>query len=137
VGANVNLVGYDAAVAADVSVQADVNLAALGVSKAGLVARYTGSGDNDMYLGELVGTNGTYAAVIYRNVGGTWTQLASSAVATGAGTLGFQVFGNSLKLFLNGVLVTSALDSAIQGPGLVGIRAITASIDNFSADLAS
>src|SRR5205809_5613853 len=39
-----------------------------------------------------------------------------------AGTLRFEVINDSLKLFLNNSLLTSAFDSAITGAGLVGIR---------------
>src|SRR5205807_243559 len=42
---------------------------------AGLVARYAGAGDQNMYFGGVVGGSGNYSAYLFRNVGGTWTQL--------------------------------------------------------------
>src|SRR5205823_5017047 len=66
----VNLALYNGALAADVTLQEDVTVASTGVSSAGLVARYSGSGDTNMYLGALVGINGNYLGIIYRGVGG-------------------------------------------------------------------
>jgi hypothetical protein len=48
--------------------------------------------------------------------------LASTAVATGTGRLQFEVAGSSLRLSVNDVLVASAFDTSITGPGLTGIR---------------
>src|SRR5262249_12154352 len=117
-----SLAAYSGAVASDVSVQADVVVASTGFSHAGLIARYAGTGDSNMYLGTIVGSNGSFTAQIWRNVAGAWTQLTSKAVATGTGTLRLVVLGDSLQLFLNGNLVGSTVDSALQGPGLVGVR---------------
>src|SRR5262249_3979481 len=107
---------------ADTFTQADVILAT--GQFAGLVARYTGPSDNNMYFGALVQTSPTAAqAVIWRNVGGTWTQIAGQNVNTnGTGTLRFEVIGPSQKLFLNGSLVAFANDTAISAPGTVGMR---------------
>jgi hypothetical protein len=119
---------------ADVSVQADVALAASGTNRAGLVARYTGGGDTNMYLANLIG-NSTNGAVAYisSNVGGAWTLLATVPGLSGTGTLRFDVFGNTLKLFFNGTLVASLVNNAIQGPGTAGVRGSAAIFDNFSA----
>ena len=63
---------------ADVAVEADVDVAA--GQAAGVVARYGGPGDANMYWGTIIATSdgGTqFAAQIWRNVGGTWTRLAT------------------------------------------------------------
>ena len=130
----INLALYTGAVPVNVTVQADVDLTVSGSAQAGLVARYTGPGDSNMYLGQLVGTNGSFSAAISRNVAGAWTILTQAPVATGTGTLCLEVLGNSLNLYLNGALVASALDNLMQGPGLAGMRAGAASLDNFSAN---
>src|SRR5262245_33615300 len=103
---------------------------------AALVARYSGTGDRNMYLGVRAGTGtGTgYEARIWRNVNGTRTLLSQKSLTTnGAGTLRFEVVGSSLKLFWNGTLVTSTMDNALTS-GSVGIRDLgMAAFDNFSA----
>jgi hypothetical protein len=113
---------YTGASLADVAVAANVVVSASGVQYAGLAARYSGPGDSNMYLGMILGINGNFQAQIYRNVGGAWTLLASAAVATGTGLMRFEVQGSSLRLFFNSVLVTSATDATIVGPGLTGVR---------------
>jgi hypothetical protein len=106
--------------AADVAVQAHVALS--GSQYAGLVARYSGTGDGNMYLGEVVGTNGHFTAYIMRHVGATWTVLKSRALSGGTGTLLFTVKGSHLQLSWNGVVVCDVTDAAIAGPGLAGVR---------------
>src|SRR5262249_42072724 len=66
---------------ADVFAQADFTVAVN--QYAGLVTRYAGPGDSNMYFGALVRTGAsTGQAVIWRNVGGVWTQLAGQNVST-------------------------------------------------------
>src|SRR5439155_19650916 len=93
---------------ADVFAQAAVILAP--GQFGGVVARYSGPSDSNMYFGALVQTSATAGqAVIWRNLGGTWTQIAVQNVNTnGTGTLRFEVVGPSQKLFLNGALVAFA-----------------------------
>jgi hypothetical protein len=120
---------------ADVKAQADVAVGSAGVQMAGLVARYSGPGDTNMYWGALVGINGAFQADIFRNVAGVWTELASTPVGTGTGTLLFDVVGPSLKLFLNGTLMAFATDAALTGPGSVGLRVNSGNtFANFAAD---
>ena len=118
----INLAMLDSAAATDVVVEAQLSVASIGVSHAGLVARYTGAGDSNMYLAALVGINGSYTTQIWRNVGGSWALLAVNPVAKGSGTVRFEVTGSSLSLFLDGDLVTSAIDNLITGPGQSGVR---------------
>jgi hypothetical protein len=124
---------------ANVQVQADVTLASTGVQYSGLVARYSGVGDQNMYWGGLLGVNGAFQAFIYRNVGGVWTQLNAVTPVTltsATNTLTFQVVGPSLKLFMNGTLVAFANDTVLTAPGSVGLRSNNAvAIDNFMASV--
>ncbi len=104
------------------SVRATVALAV--GQHAGLVARYAGAGDRNMYWGRLTAVaNGKVQAAIYRNVGGAWARLALKTLdGPGAGLLRFDVVGASLKLFLDGSLVAFAFDTKIAAPGSVGLR---------------
>ena len=121
----------------NVYAQAAINLSAVGQS-AGLAARYSGPGDSNMYWGAInqSGAN-TFTALIYKNIGGTWTQLASQSVNSGTGILRFEVVGDSLKLFLSNNIVAFANDTSITSPGSVGIRAggVGTTLDNFEAGL--
>ena len=115
----------------DSVLQADVAVGSTG--SAGLISRYAGSGDSNMYLGALVGANGVYTAGIWRNLAGTWTQLAAVTVAGGSGTLQFDTVGTSLQLFWNNALVASATDASLSS-GAVGLRSVNqVTFDNFSA----
>ncbi|MHB1034358.1 MAG: hypothetical protein ACYC35_04220 [Pirellulales bacterium] len=117
---------------ANVSVSADVNV--VGGYHAGLVARYSGPGDKSFYLGHLLNTNGQYAAEIWRNVAGFWTQLSRQVVGSGAGTLRFDVVGSSLGLYVNNALVGSVQDTALTS-GTVGVRGGISTYDNFAASV--
>jgi hypothetical protein len=123
--------------ARDVAVQADITLGSIGVVYSGLVARYNGSGDQNMYWAGLVGVNGSFQAVNYRNVAGTWTQLNALTPLTltaATNTLRFEVVGPSLKLVVDGSLVAFANDTVLTSPGTVGLRSGNGiTIDNFSA----
>src|SRR5207249_3201472 len=112
---------------------------------AGLVARYNGPGDSNMYFAAIVRGATTAQAVIWRNVGGTWTQIAGNDVtatvngASFTGTIRFEVAGPSQKLFLinagTTTLVAFANDTAISAPGTIGLRiSQSAAVDQFSAD---
>jgi hypothetical protein len=104
----------------------------------GLVGRYSGPGDSNMYLGWICYRDGQTYAEIWRNVGGAWTELSSAAVSGTSGTVRFDVVGTSLSLYFNGVLATQASDGAITGPGTVGFRSWNpgAALDDFSAAVA-
>lgn len=118
---------------ADVSVEGYVTLGGGLTQVQGLIARYAGSGDRNMYFGRLIGMEGDFKAEIWRNVNGTWTRLSSKAVDQGEGLLRFEVVGTSLKLFMNDQLATYAFDSAITKPGLIGMRGwFDSALDNFS-----
>jgi hypothetical protein len=122
-----NLATVNSILQIDSIVQADVALSATGDQYAGVVARYTGATSAtgtpiaNMYWGGLYRISGTVYAQIYRNVGGTWTLLSSHSVAAAAGTVRFEVIGNSLQLYFNGILVTDAFDSTLTTAGAVGI----------------
>jgi len=102
---------------------------------AGLVSRYSGPGDANMYWGALIGTGvGSAEAEIFVNVNGNWQLLAFAAAPSNAGALKLITSGNSLKMFLNDVLMLNINDSSLSSSGTVGIQATQgAIIDDFSA----
>ena len=122
-----NIAVLDGVSAADANTQANIDLTAPGLaanSYAGLVARYTGPLNANMYLGVVVKlANGKLQPYIERSLGGVWTVLSGGAtIADTAGTLDFQVEGPSLKLFLNGKLISFAQDTVLK-TGSVGMFA--------------
>lgn len=120
---------------ADVRVEANVTAGAAG-THVGLVARYSGPGEQGMYYGVIRRTATGYQAQIWRNKGGVATRLVNRSVSTGSGQLRFDVIGNSLKLFLNGKVVAKTSDAGIRGPGLTGvIGGAGTTFDNFAVDL--
>jgi hypothetical protein len=133
-GLGVNLATVNQVPAADVAVQASITLSSSGVRCAGLVARYSGPGDSNLYVGEVVGSNGKFTAYILRNVGGTWKQLSSKSLGSGTGLLLFTVKGKHLQLSFNGQVVGDVTDSAITGAGMTGLRSGQGALDaGFSA----
>ncbi len=119
---------------ADVTVQANVSINGMN-QNAALVSRYTGSGDQNYYLGGLVNTGSSVTAYLYKNLNGVFTLLQSTTVSGGAtsGTLEFVTSGTSLTLTYNGVLLLSATDSSLSA-GSVGLRSTAgATITSFSA----
>ena len=119
----------ESATTTDVEVSAELDVTAREARHAGLVARYTGPGDRDMYLGALVNTQGQYTADIWRNLDGAWTQLVSVPVASGGGTVAFRVSGSLLELSLDGQLLASTIDSAVSRAGSVGIRTFGGTVE--------
>jgi hypothetical protein len=136
--ATYNLATLNGISQANVSVQSVVNVAA--GQYAGLVTRYQGSGDQNMYLGVIASSGSGYLAQIYVNLGGVWTALASNAIgASGQGTLLFTAIGSTLQLFwqptgTNGfTLAASAMNSSLT-TGSVGMRAGSGgALANFTA----
>ena len=99
--------------ASDVDLQATLTVQTTGNSHAGMVARYQASGN--MYLGALVGMNGSYSLQIWKCVGGTWSQLSAATVSSNTGVMRFVAQGSNLSLYLDGNLIASAVDSDILG----------------------
>lgn len=120
----------------DVSVSADFDVSTTPEQySSGLIARYGGPGDQDFYLARIFHSGGnSFAAQIWKNVGGVYTPLRSVSVAGGAGNLRFDVVGNQLALYFNGSLVASTIDASIAGPGQVGLRLAGGTVDNFVAE---
>src|SRR5262249_13065765 len=68
--------------------------------------------------------------------GGVLTNLASLPVSSPYGKLRFTVAGVSLKLFLNGNLISYASDASVTAAGAVGIDGTPGTtFQNFSADV--
>lgn len=123
--------------AADMDVQADVNVLAGIGNFASLVARYSGPADDNMYLATIASNGTQFEARIAIRVGGRTTTLASVNIAGGTGTLRFTAIGGQLKLFVGGTELLSVFDFTLRS-GSVGIRSsLDSTFDNFSARQAS
>lgn len=121
---------------ANVSVQAKIDITVN--QAAGLIARY--QSDGSYYLGMIDGNGTTFVPYIFRYVpavGFTQQSTGQTGSGSGSGTLRLEVVGNSLKLYLDAGLLTTATDStisAITTKGTVGVRARKdAIIDDFAA----
>jgi hypothetical protein len=128
------LVVFKGTPVADVAVEADVSLGTTG-DRVGVVARYTPATktvSESYYWGRLIRQGAKFFAELWRYNHGTWTQLGPSvAVSSGDAHLRLEVFGSSLKLFVNGTITVWANDQVLTQAGQVGMRAQTASLDNF------
>jgi hypothetical protein len=139
-GTGVGLATLNALPTADVSLQTDFLLSP-GSATAGLVARYSGTGDGNgkMYDARITVSGGVYTALIEYVSGGTFTPLASVTLHGFNGavshTLQFVVKGTSLQLFIDNLSnpLLSVTNSSITTAGLVGMRGRNTSFDNFSA----
>jgi hypothetical protein len=121
---------------ANVVVSADINVPS--GQRAGLVARYQGSGDNTMYLGEIDNRSGTPIPRIMLSTGpGNWVVLNTGTTSPGTmAPLRFVVNGDSLQLFIGNTLLTFATDTTLT-QGSIGMRGIGGTtFDNFNAKAA-
>jgi hypothetical protein len=107
--------------AADVDVQAVINLSNLTGEFASLVARHTGAGDLNMYLATIAYNGTQFVASIQKRVNGVTTTLASVNLGVGEGTLRFTVVGGKLTLFFDGTQVLSVYDFTFK-TGSAGLR---------------
>ncbi len=120
---------------ANVTVQAQVTVTGTG-QYAALVSRYTGSGDQNYYLGGLDNTGSGVLAYLYKNVNGVFTLLQSQMVSATSGTLLLVTSGTSLSLTYNGVLLFAVADFSLPASGSVGMRTTAgATVSNFSASV--
>lgn len=133
-GTGVSIVTLNGVSIVDSASQAFINLRS-GTS-VGLVARYTGAGDRNMYVASIAREGTGFVGRIWRNVDGRWRALAGGPVTAASGVLRFEVAGSSLTLLYNGIRVAGAYDTAITGPGAVGIRTTLpgGSSDNYAQD---
>jgi len=137
IGPNIALV--QGANDADVSVQATFNFTGQGSEYVGLVARAGGpwvaSGDGTEYVGNYWRQGKTCSAAIWRLVGGVPTVLVNVAgFPLTTGVLRFDVIGGNLGLYLNGVLLVSAVDSKPLAAGTCGMRCyVGTQMSQFSA----
>src|SRR5262249_35926238 len=89
--------------APDISVQALVTLAENSGGQVALLARYTGTGDSNYYMADIVNSGTSFSAQIWRNVGGGYTLLSIQTISaldfpitsgtTHGGLLRFDVIG--------------------------------------------
>jgi hypothetical protein len=115
----------------DANVSANVNVAVN--QQAGLLLRYTGTGDKNYYLGTLIRTATETTASIRLNNNGVVFELATAVVGASTGQLRLTISGGTLRLFLDNVLVISAFDATLLS-GSVGLRSVGgATFDDFCA----
>jgi hypothetical protein len=122
-------------VTADVHLRAWVSVRPITGMGVGLVARYGGPGDGNMYLGRLVKRPAGYAVQIWASDHGVWRLLGMRAAPRGSGLLQFDVVGNRLTLHYNGRALLDIRNNSITRPGGVGTRitGIGSRFDNFVA----
>ena len=133
-GTGVSIATLNGVAIVDSVSQAFVNLRTS--SSVGLVARYSGRADTNMYLASIQRSGTNFVGRIWRNLGGTWTILVGGTITASSGVMRFEVAGSSLTLLFNGIRVAGTFDRSITGPGGVGIRLTGAggSLDNYSQD---
>jgi len=103
------------------------SLVSLGTGRSvGLVARYSGPGDQSMYLAQLTRVQTGFMVQIFRHAAGRWTLLSSGRVYASRGWLRFDVVGGQLTARFNGRVVAAAVDGTIAAAGSVGMRAVGA-----------
>ncbi len=134
-GATSSVLTVNGILAADVSVSAVINTSTS--PAVGLVARYTGVGDNGMYYGTIARNSAGYIGRIWKNVNNTWIQIANQTTASGIGVLRFDVIGSNLSLWLNNQQVVSVVDTSTTGRGTAGIRfsGVGGIVDSFTASV--
>jgi hypothetical protein len=115
----------------NVSVSAQVGAQASGLC-ARLIARYENS--SNYYEDSVCDSNSVYTLTLTKVVKGVATTLGTASATSASGTLGLDVTGSSIEMLWNGKVVKSVTDSAVPGPGTVGIQGPKgASFQNFSA----
>jgi hypothetical protein len=138
-GTNFNTALVNGFTPADVSVSALVDLAgATGAVEAGVVARRDAS--NNGYVG-LIYHSGSFkfALLGIARGAGNLTLIHGTTpkpITTLSGTLRLDVFGSTLKLYLDGILLISATDTTLTVGGGVGLHSAIspgATFGNFSA----
>ena len=107
----------------DVAIEVDCNFADDG----GMVLRFIDN--NNYYLLTIIDDSGSTPSqnfIIYKRVAGTFTALGSSSNITWprgtSKTIKFRVSGTTLTAYVDGTQVISTTDSALAGPGGVGMR---------------
>ncbi|MBI3823925.1 MAG: right-handed parallel beta-helix repeat-containing protein [Planctomycetes bacterium] len=126
---NTNLATLAGLVVADVDLFADVNLAT--GAQSGLIARFV---DFNNYYGATITKEptGLFTARLVKFVGGGYTELAVFENTAASGKLRLRVFGNTLQMYFNDVLIGAAIDFSLNA-GSVGMRTFgnLAQLDNF------
>jgi hypothetical protein len=103
---------------------------------AGLVTRYGGPLESNLYLGQLFYNGTNVQGTIWKNLGGTYTLLTvgPTTTTTTSGTFEFESVGPSLKVIFGGTLLAFADDTSLT-TGSVGMRlGQNVAMDNFHAE---
>jgi hypothetical protein len=106
----------------DVAVEGRITLGGGTATSGGLFARSSGIGSANYYWGGIRQDGEGFLAEIGRQVNGVWTSLVAVPLSVGEGMVRFEVFGDSLKLFVDGQLAVFAYDTLITTAGRIGIK---------------
>lgn len=112
--------------ATDATVEATVRADAVG-RYAGIMARYTGRNDSNMYWAGVVNRTGQLSSEVWRNLGGTWTLLEAETLPSldpaVEHMISFDIAGDEMAFTVNGTVIHDLTDAAIPGAGRFGLRA--------------
>jgi ELWxxDGT repeat protein len=127
-----NLALRDGVNLGSVRLEGVVGVVNTGITEAGLVARAVNT--SNYYYAALEGSAGITQVAIYKVVNNVRTRLgAAASVGSNTGALRFEVVGNSLKLYFDGLLKVSVTDNTFLALGLVGLRGTQNTFfDNFA-----
>lgn len=131
---SVNLATIMSARAADVDVRAAITANGINFT-GGVVARYSGKGDQSYYLGQITRTSTGFTARIIRSINGVKTTLSTVAVPFSliSADIRLLVTGSRIRFYVNGAPAGAVVDSSLTS-GHVGIRGdASTGIDNFDA----
>lgn len=106
----------------DVAVEARITLGGGIATSGGLFARSSGVGAANYYWGGIRQQGDGFLAEIGRQVNGVWKSLVTAPLSFGEGSVRFEVFGDALKLFVDGRLAVYAYDGLITAAGRIGIQ---------------
>jgi FG-GAP-like repeat len=100
----------------NIALQADISVGAASGQYAGLVARYGGTGDTNMYFAAIQSTGSGYKAIIKKNVHGVWTVLSSVAVPNAVSAVPISITGASWNA---GIVTITAANDFTAGQSVV------------------
>lgn len=102
---------------------------------AGLVARYAGPGNTNMYVAQLYRDRDNFRAHVWRNEAGQWELLGHSSLDRPRGRLQLEVTGTLLVLSMDAVPLVRVHDDRLRAPGQVGLRGLGGILDHFEVEV--
>jgi len=120
---------------ANVNVSAILNANLVEGAFAGVVARYAGPGDSNMYWAGVVRTSAEAKELrLLRNVNGVWTVLGKAAAGLyGDNNVTLRTEGDLIQVKSGDQVVISVRDSSLLAAGQVGARASLGSLKQYAA----